>query len=129
MSDSLIDFLQPARFRRPSARLTPAVVRITRLTWPTKDGAAGRQPTETVDPASYRCSVRAATAAERPEHLRDQDLRYYTALFYDDPRLAVRDKITWQGHTLVVEGVRDNSGGLNRTFAYDLAFRPPNRDA
>lgn len=114
--------------RRPSIRLTPNSVTVTRVSFG-RDAALGRLQANAPDPTVYRVAVQPTATADLAEHLREQGVIYHTVNFYDDPRLVARDVVIFNGRTLAVVGVRGSSGGAGRTWPVLCEERPPRRGA
>ena len=111
--------------RRPSARLTPNTVTVSRVTFG-QDAAGGRAVTATPQPQSYAVSIHPTSAAVKSEHLREQGVQYFTVHFYDDPDLRVRDEVVDSlGRRLVVVSPRGPSGGVRRSWPVDCEYRSP----
>lgn len=113
--------------RRPSARMTPNLVTLRRIASWSKDSGGARQSVYAADSLPVRCAVQPASSEDRPQHMRETQVVYDTVKFYDDPNLAVRDVVVFDGREKVVTGVRATSGGAGRTWLVDTEERPVGR--
>jgi hypothetical protein len=103
----------------PSSRLLNTTVAVHRKVWSNLDG--DRVATGTT--AVYPAAVQPMRAADVQRHGLDASETGLMVYLLDDPAVAVRDTITWQGQSLSVLGGASDQSGRARCWAIPCVRR------